>query len=108
MIKTPNLAFVTENTNLNIRCEDLSKALLVLWYINKKEIKIFGQEELKEIMENIFMEIIGRFKSNLIELNEFFEHENIVNLDTVLKVLENNNLICFSDFEGVGDLRIYL
>ena len=53
---TPRLAIVTEHPDIKTKCEDLSKALLVLFFLIKDgtlQIKVENKEEMPKVIEKV-------------------------------------------------------
>jgi len=67
LIKEPHLAMVTSHPEVPIKCEDLSKPILVLHYLNLQD-----KEKVKEIFTRIFVEYFGRSIPDESNLTDFF------------------------------------
>ena len=74
LLKKPRLAMVTEHPECPVKCEDLSKPILVLQYLN-----LVDQKKLIEIFERIFIEYFGRTFVNEALLTDYIvlEDENV-------------------------------
>lgn len=67
LLTEPSLAMVTEHPECPVKCEDLSKPILALHYLN-----IGDKKQLKLILDRIFIEYLGRMFVNEITLNDYF------------------------------------
>lgn len=67
LINEPHLAMVTEHPECPVKCEDLSKPLLVLNYL-----KLQDKNNLRNIMNRIFIEYFGRNFPNEFSLSDYY------------------------------------
>ena len=67
LVKQPNLAMVTENMEIPVKCEELSKPILALHYMQLKD-----KKKLKEILYRIFIEFFGRGMTGETEIKDYF------------------------------------
>ena len=56
----PRIAVVTEHPDLENKCEDLSKALLMFFYL-VKDGKVTEEKQKIDILNAVFADIYGRF-----------------------------------------------
>ena len=67
LLQEPNLAMVTEHPECPVKCEDLSKPLMVLNYL-----QMDNKEKLIEIFERIFIELFGRIYVGDASITDYF------------------------------------
>jgi hypothetical protein len=99
--ENPRLALITEKIELEHKCENISKAILVLLILKKRN--LISQEKIPKLIEFMIIEATGRQLKNL-NKNDFFEiydgeeiienYEQAFNTKKSQKVSEeNSNLV---------------
>jgi hypothetical protein len=74
LIKDPAIAMISEHPTIKTRCEDLSKPILAL-FILMKQGKV-NADQMKAILERVFIEYFGRFLPADCKMESFFTIEN--------------------------------
>lgn len=82
LLTNPRIAVVTEHPDLENKCEDLSKALLMFFYL-VRDGKITEESQKVEILNAIFADIYGRFYPSDQIINLFFSLNNKDILKTI-------------------------
>ena len=71
---TPSLALVNDHPNLSHRCEDASKALIMLLDLMSTKLELI-KPNIKTIVHRIIGEIIGRLYPSHEPLYKFFDYD---------------------------------
>lgn len=72
MIETPRIAVITEHPEIETKCEDLTKAILVLFYLVYTK-ELTDTEKINEIMQAIYAEAYGRNYPSETSIDNFFK-----------------------------------